>query len=205
MRPPDPSESSPPHLAHSPGEQAQDVELVNHQPGVPTTVGSAGMAICALFGAMEPTKITSTSAPQTAIRSLAPGELVGLPRRGLPQDEHLVPTLTKVLDDTRPATASWIRPMPAGRPAGQRQPHQLDHDDIGRDATSWSTSVSFSVIQIRRLDELVERDMLDALVARFVQASSRVRLSIVFAGPPDAGKTTLLTCAAKLDPRPADP
>src|SRR5205823_7182309 len=50
-------------------------------------------------------------------------------------------------------------------------------------------------------DELVERDMLTQQAADFLRAAVRARLSIVFAGPPGAGKTTMLSCcAAELDP-----
>src|SRR5206468_8027631 len=53
----------------------------------------------------------------------------------------------------------------------------------------------------RSLDELVERDMLTAQAADFLKACVRSRLSIVVAGAPGAGKTTMLSCcAAELDP-----
>src|SRR5206468_1974860 len=53
----------------------------------------------------------------------------------------------------------------------------------------------------RSLDELVERDMLTAQAADFLKACVRSRQSIVFAGSPGAGKTTMLSCcAAELDP-----
>jgi len=117
-------------------------------------------------------------------------------------DEHIIRTLTKVLDD---ASASHRKLDPAEG----LQDAQLDngsrlhivHDDIGRDGHVLVNIRKFSGIQIRRLSELVERDMLDATVARFVRAAIQARLSIVFAGPPGSGKTTLLTCcAAELDP-----
>src|SRR5206468_2804214 len=53
----------------------------------------------------------------------------------------------------------------------------------------------------RSLDELVERDMLTAQAADFLKACVRSRQSIVFAGAPGSGKTTMLSCcAAELDP-----
>ena len=117
-------------------------------------------------------------------------------------DEHVLRTLTKILND---ASASHRKLDPAEG----LQDAQLDngsrlhvvHADIGRDGHILVNIRKFSGIQIRRLDELVERNMLDAPVARFLQAAVRARLSIVFAGPPGSGKTTLLTCcAAELDP-----
>ncbi len=117
-------------------------------------------------------------------------------------DEHVLRTLTKILDD---ASASH-RTLDA---AEGLQDAQLDngsrlhivHNDIGRDGHVLVNIRKFSGIQIRRLDQLVDRDMLDWPVARFIQAAIRARLSIVFAGPPGAGKTTLLTCcASELDP-----
>jgi len=117
-------------------------------------------------------------------------------------DDHVLRTLTKILND---ASASHRKLDPAEG----LQDAQLDngsrlhvvHADIGRDGHILVNIRKFSGIQIRRLDELVERNMLDAPVARFLQAAVRARLSIVFAGPPGSGKTTLLTCcAAELDP-----
>ena len=59
----------------------------------------------------------------------------------------------------------------------------------------------FNGVAYAELDELVERDMLDATAAAFLRAAVRARQSIVFAGAPGAGKTTLLSCcAAELDP-----
>ncbi len=54
---------------------------------------------------------------------------------------------------------------------------------------------------IRSLDELVERGMLEPPAANFLRAAVRGRQSIVFAGAPGSGKTTMLSCcAAELDP-----
>ncbi|MEO5678574.1 MAG: ATPase, T2SS/T4P/T4SS family, partial [Acidimicrobiales bacterium] len=117
-------------------------------------------------------------------------------------DEHVLRTLTKILDDASTSHRKLD-------PAEGLQDAQLDngsrlhvvHADIGRDGHVLVNIRKFSGIQIRRLDELVERDMLDRPVARFLQAAMQARLSIVFAGPPGSGKTTLLTCcAAELDP-----
>ncbi len=117
-------------------------------------------------------------------------------------DDHVVRTLTKVLDD---ATGSH-RKLDA---AEGLQDAQLDdgarlhivHGDVGRDGHVLVNIRKFTGVAYAELDELVERDMLDASAAAFLRAAVRARQSIVFAGAPGAGKTTLLSCcAAELDP-----
>jgi pilus assembly protein CpaF len=117
-------------------------------------------------------------------------------------DDHVVRTLTKLLDDASTAHRSLD-------PAEGLQDAQLDdgarvhivHGDIARGGHVLVNIRKFTGIPFRTLDELVERDMLTAPVARFLAACVRARLSIVFAGPPGSGKTTLLSCTtAELDP-----
>ena len=117
-------------------------------------------------------------------------------------DEHVVRTLTKILDD---ATVSH-RKLDA---AEGLQDAQLDngarlhivHGDIGRDGHLLVNIRKFTGVAYRSLDELVERGMFDRPVAEFLRACVRARLSIVFSGAPGSGKTTLLSCcAAELDP-----
>jgi pilus assembly protein CpaF len=117
-------------------------------------------------------------------------------------DEHVVRTLTKILDD---ATTSHRKLDPAEG----LQDAQLDngarihivHRDIGRDGHLLVNIRRFTGVRYRSLDELVGLEMLDHRVAAFLRACVRARQSIVFAGPPGSGKTTLLTCcAAELDP-----
>jgi pilus assembly protein CpaF len=117
-------------------------------------------------------------------------------------DEHVVRTLTKVLDDA----ATSHRKLDA---AEGLQDAQLDtgarlhivHGDIGRDGHLLVNIRRFTGVRFRSLDELVGLDMLDHRAAQFLRACVRARLSMVFAGPPGSGKTTLLTCcAAELDP-----
>ena len=117
-------------------------------------------------------------------------------------DEHIVRTLTKILDD---ASASHRKLDPAEG----LQDAQLDtgarlhivHSDVGRDGHVLVNIRKFTGVAFKSLDELVERDMLDEPVAAFLRACVHARLSILFAGAPGSGKTTLLSCcAAELDP-----
>ena len=117
-------------------------------------------------------------------------------------DDHVVRTLTKILDD---ASGSHRKLDPAEG----LQDAQLDdgarihivHCDIGGGGHVLVNIRKFTGVALRSLDELVDRDMLDAGAARFLRAAIRARQSIVFAGAPGAGKTTMLSCcAAELDP-----
>jgi pilus assembly protein CpaF len=117
-------------------------------------------------------------------------------------DDHVVRTLTKLLDDASTAHRKLD-------PAEGLQDAQLDdgarvhivHGDIARGGHVLVNIRKFTGIPFRALGELVERDMLSPQVAAFLRACVRARLSIVFAGPPGSGKTTLLSCStAELDP-----
>lgn len=117
-------------------------------------------------------------------------------------DEHVVRTLTKILDDAAAAHRKLD-------PAEGLQDAQLDngarlhivHRDIGRDSHLIVNIRKFTGVAFRSLSELVDREMLSAAAASFLQAGVRARLSMVFAGAPGAGKTTLLSCCvAELDP-----
>ncbi|HET9442111.1 MAG TPA: ATPase, T2SS/T4P/T4SS family [Acidimicrobiales bacterium] len=117
-------------------------------------------------------------------------------------DEHVLRILTKILDD---ASGSHRKLDPAEG----LQDAQLDtgarihivHGDIGRDGHVLVNIRKFTGVAFRSLEELVERDMLDVQVATFLRACVRSRLSILFAGPPGSGKTTLMSCCtAELDP-----
>ena len=117
-------------------------------------------------------------------------------------DDHVVRTLTKILDD---ASASHRKLDPAEG----LQDAQLDdgarlhivHGDISRGGHIMVNIRKFTGVAFRQLDQLVERDMLSAEVAAFLTACVRARLTIVVAGAPGSGKTTLMSCcAAELDP-----
>ena len=117
-------------------------------------------------------------------------------------DDHVVRTLTKILDD---ASASHRKLDPAEG----LQDAQLDdgarlhivHGDISRGGHIMVNIRKFTGVAFRQLDQLVERNMLSAEVAAFLTACVRARLTIVVAGAPGSGKTTLMSCcAAELDP-----
>ena len=117
-------------------------------------------------------------------------------------DEHVVRTLTKILDEAEGAHRKLD-------PSEGLQDAQLDtgarlhivHRDIGRDGHMVVNIRKFTGVAFRSLEELVARDMLSPPVADFLRACVRARLSMVFAGAPGSGKTTLLSCcAAELDP-----
>ncbi len=117
-------------------------------------------------------------------------------------DEHVIRTLTKILDDASTSHRKLD-------PSEGLQDAQLDngarlhivHGDISRGGHVMVNIRKFTGVPFRNLDELVDRSMLDAPTAGFLQACVRANLSIVFAGAPGSGKTTLLSCcAAELDP-----
>ncbi len=117
-------------------------------------------------------------------------------------DEHVVRTLTKLLDDASTAHRKLD-------PAEGLQDAQLDdgsrlhivHGDVGRDGHLVVNIRKFTGVAFRSLGELVERAMLSSQAAAFLRACVAARASMVFAGPPGSGKTTMLSCcAAELDP-----
>lgn len=117
-------------------------------------------------------------------------------------DEHVLRTLTKILDD---ASGSHRKLDPSEG----LQDAQLDsgarlhiaHRDIGRGGHALVNIRKFTGMAFRNLGELVDREMLSASAATFLRATVQARLSVVFAGAPGSGKTTLMSCcSAELDP-----
>jgi pilus assembly protein CpaF len=117
-------------------------------------------------------------------------------------NDHVVRTLTKILDDT----SASHRKLDATEGL---QDAQLDdgarlhivHGDLSRGGNVMVNVRKFTGVPFRSLAELVDREMFDERVADFLRAAVRARASIVFAGAPGSGKTTLLSCcAAELDP-----
>jgi pilus assembly protein CpaF len=117
-------------------------------------------------------------------------------------DDHVLRTLTKILDDSTQSHRKLD-------PTEGLQDAQLDtgarihivHSDIGRDGHILVNIRRFTGVAFKHLNELVDRDMLNRQVAAFLRACIHAQLSIIFAGPPGSGKTTLMSCCtAELDP-----
>lgn len=118
-------------------------------------------------------------------------------------DEHVVRTLTKILDEATGAHRKFD-PSEGLQDAQLKNGARLHivHEDIGRDGHTIVNIRKFTGVAIHSLQELVTREMLSTDAAEFLRACVRARLSVVFAGAPGSGKTTLLSCcAAELDPR----
>lgn len=118
-------------------------------------------------------------------------------------DAHVVRTLTKIIDDASGAHRKLD-------PAEGLQDAQLDngarlhivHQDIARGGHVMVNIRKFTGVVFRNLDQLVDRDMVSRPVAAFLKACVRANSSVIFAGAPGSGKTTMLSCcAAELDPR----
>ena len=117
-------------------------------------------------------------------------------------DEHVIRTLTKVLDDASGAHRKLD-------PAEGLQDARLDdgarlhivHGDIARGGHMMVNIRKFTGVAFRSLDQLVERNTLTSAAATFLRACVDARQTIMFAGAPGSGKTTMLSCcAAELDP-----
>jgi pilus assembly protein CpaF len=117
-------------------------------------------------------------------------------------DDHVIRTLTKILDDAGGAHRKLD-------PSEGLQDAQLDsgarlhivHGDIGRDGHVLVNIRKFTGVSVRSLDELVEREMLGMEAAQFLRACIALKTTIIFAGAPGSGKTTMLSCcASELDP-----
>ena len=117
-------------------------------------------------------------------------------------DGHVLRTLTKVLDESSHAHRKLD-------PSEGLQDAQLDsgarlhivHGDVARGGHVMVNIRKFTGVAYRSLDQLVDQGTLTAAAARFLSACVQARQTIVFAGAPGAGKTTMLNCcAAELDP-----
>jgi len=117
-------------------------------------------------------------------------------------DDHVLRTVTRILDRSSGAHRALD-------PTAGLQDAQLDsgarlhivHSDIARGGHMIVNIRKFTGMSFRSLDELTESGTMTIDAANFLRASVRSNLSMVFAGIPGAGKTTMLSCcAAELDP-----
>jgi pilus assembly protein CpaF len=117
-------------------------------------------------------------------------------------DHHVIRTMTKLLDDSSTSHRKLD-------PSEGLQDAQLDngarlhivHQDVARGGHLMVNIRKFTGVSFTELDQLVERDTINAQVAAFLAASVRSGLSMVFSGAPGSGKTTMLSCcAAEIDP-----
>jgi len=117
-------------------------------------------------------------------------------------DDHVIRILTKILDDASGAHRKLDATeglQDAQLDTGARM--HIVHGDISRGGHVMVNIRKFTGVVFSTLDELVDHDMLPAEVAAFLRACVAARTSIVFAGAPGSGKTTMLSCcAAELDP-----
>ncbi len=117
-------------------------------------------------------------------------------------DDHVVRTLTKILDD---ASGSHRKLDPTEG----IQDAQLDdgarlhivHGELTRNGHVLVNIRRFTGIRFNSLRTLVDHGTLPTHAAAFLVGAVRAGASIVFSGSPGAGKTTMLSCcAAELDP-----
>jgi len=117
-------------------------------------------------------------------------------------DEHVIRTLTKLLDDS--STSHRKLDSTEGL-----QDAQLDdgsrlhivHGDLARGGHLMVNIRRFTGVPFTRLDQLVSTDTLSHSAAAFLAAAIRCGTTTLFAGAPGSGKTTLLSCClGELDP-----
>lgn len=125
----------------------------------------------------------------------------GYHHEGFHDDDHVVRTLTKMLDEA--GSHRKLDPAEGLQDAQLASGARLHivHGDIARGGHLVVNIRKFTGLSFHRLEQLVDRDMLDGTAARFLAAAVQARCSIVFSGAPGSGKTTLLSCCtAELDP-----
>ena len=117
-------------------------------------------------------------------------------------DDHVTRTLTKILDDSTGAHRT-LDPSAGLQDAqlGTAARLHIVHHDIARGGHLIVNIRKFTGLVVTRLDELVERSMLSTAASTFLKSCIAARQTVIFAGVPGTGKTTLLgCCAAELDP-----
>jgi pilus assembly protein CpaF len=118
-------------------------------------------------------------------------------------DDHVLRTITKLLDDSSSGSHRKLDPAEGLQDAqldGGARLH-LVHGDIARDGHLLLNIRKHRGLAIRNIDELVRRRMLDHAAADLVKAFVTARATMIVSGAPGSGKTTLLSCClAELDP-----
>jgi pilus assembly protein CpaF len=120
-------------------------------------------------------------------------------------DEHVMRTVVKILDDASAAGGPPRKLDPAeGLQDAQLRSGSrihLVHADVARSGHLLLNIRKFVGLRYKTLDELVGLGMLEAPVADVLRALVSVPVTVVVAGAPGSGKTTLLSClTAELDP-----
>lgn len=117
-------------------------------------------------------------------------------------DEHVIRTLTKLLDDSSTSHRKLD-------PTEGLQDAQLDdgsrvhivHGDLARGGHLMINIRRFTGVPFTSLDELVGSDTIGQAAANFLATAARAGATVLFAGAPGSGKTTLLSCClGELDP-----
>ena len=117
-------------------------------------------------------------------------------------DEHVMRILTKILDDASGAHRK-LDPSEGLQDAQLENGARLHiiHGDLARGGHVMVNVRKFTGVAFRSLAELVERGTLTSAAAAFLRSCVKARQTIVFAGSPGSGKTTMLSCCcAELDP-----
>jgi pilus assembly protein CpaF len=112
-------------------------------------------------------------------------------------DEHVARIVTKLLEDSSTSHRKLD-------PAEGLQDAQLEngarvhivHSDLTKGGHLVVNVRKFTGVAYRSLAEVVELGMLTHEAAEFLRRAMRARLSVIFAGAPGTGKTTLLSCCA---------
>jgi pilus assembly protein CpaF len=126
----------------------------------------------------------------------------GLHHEVFHNDEHVVRTMARIVDDAHSAHRTLD-------PAEGLQDAQLEsgarlhivHGELAYGGHMMVNIRKFTGVALRSLHELVAMGTLTDSAAKFLVAAVRAPASIVFAGAPGSGKTTLMSCcAAELDP-----
>jgi pilus assembly protein CpaF len=117
-------------------------------------------------------------------------------------DEHVHRTVTKLLEDSG-ASHRKLDPVEGLQDAQLENGARVHivHGELSSGGHLLVNIRKFTGVAITRLDELVRRGTLTPPAAEFLAAAVGSRLSIVFAGAPGSGKTTLMSCCtAELEP-----